>query len=143
MDWRVTAGLSVIAGAALLEMALLPAVLVGGAALLAPNFLPKSRRRPPIDASPTRKRAKPVNSRPIEVELMTTVTAPPKFAVKKALAKTITFRVIVTTLDFTTNFLVIGDLATAAGLSTFSLVVGPLFYFGHETAWNYFGNYPV
>jgi hypothetical protein len=43
----------------------------------------------------------------------------------------------VTTLDFTTNYIVIGELATAAGLSTFNLIAGPLFYFGHEAAWNY------
>jgi uncharacterized membrane protein len=43
----------------------------------------------------------------------------------------------VTTLDFTTNYIVIGELATAAGLSTFNVIAGPLFYFGHEAAWNY------
>jgi len=31
----------------------------------------------------------------------------------------------------------LGELATAVGLSTFSLVVGPIFYFIHETLWNY------
>jgi uncharacterized membrane protein len=54
-----------------------------------------------------------------------------------AIAKTITYRLIVTTLDFTTNYIVIGELATAAGLSTFNLVAGPLFYFAHEAGWNY------
>jgi uncharacterized membrane protein len=34
---------------------------------------------------------------------------------------------------------VIGEFATAAGLSAFALVAGPLFYFTHEAAWNYFG----
>ena len=33
--------------------------------------------------------------------------------------------------------MVLGELAVAAGLSTFSLVVGPIFYFAHETLWNY------
>jgi uncharacterized membrane protein len=60
-------------------------------------------------------------------------------AIKRAIAKTITFRIIVTTLDFTVNYVVIGEIATAAGLSAVSLVVGPLFYLAHETAWNYFG----
>jgi uncharacterized membrane protein len=33
---------------------------------------------------------------------------------------------------------VIGEIATAAGLSTFNLFAGPLFfYFAHEAAWNY------
>src|SRR6201999_2310011 len=58
----------------------------------------------------------------------------------RTIAKTITFRVIVTTLDFTTNYIVIGELATAAGLSTFNLVAGPLFYFAHEAVWNYLGH---
>ena len=44
-----------------------------------------------------------------------------------------------TTLDFTTNYIVIGELATAAGLSTFNLIAGPLFYFSHEALWNYLG----
>jgi uncharacterized membrane protein len=61
------------------------------------------------------------------------------FGIKRAVAKTITFRIIVTTLDFTSNYVVIGELTTAAGLSSFALVVGPLFYLAHETAWNYFG----
>src|SRR5262249_58935855 len=65
--------------------------------------------------------------------------APADFGIKQAIAKTVTFRIIVTTLDFTTNYIVIGELATAAGLSTFNLVVGPVFYLAHETAWNYFG----
>ncbi len=56
---------------------------------------------------------------------------------QQAVAKTISFRVIVTTLDFTSNYLVIGELGAAAGLSAFSLVVGPVFYFVHETGWNY------
>ena len=64
---------------------------------------------------------------------------PPKFAIGQAVAKTITFRIIVTTLDFTTNYVVIGELATAAGLSTYNLIAGPLFYLAHEAGWNYFG----
>ena len=63
----------------------------------------------------------------------------PRLALGRAALKTVTFRIIVTTLDFTVNYLVIGDFATAAGLSTFSLVAGPFFYFLHETSWSYFG----
>lgn len=68
------------------------------------------------------------------------VAAPRRFTIKQAIAKTITFRVIVTSLDFTVNYVVLGEFATAAGLSAFALVVGPLFYLIHETAWNYFGD---
>ena len=39
--------------------------------------------------------------------------------------------------------MVIGELATAAGLSSFNLVAGPLFYLGHEAVWNYFGESDV
>ena len=62
-----------------------------------------------------------------------------RLGMRQAIAKTITFRIIVTTLDFTTNYIVIGELTTAAGLSTFNLIVGPLFYLGHEAVWNYLG----
>ena len=33
----------------------------------------------------------------------------------------------------------IGELATAAGLSAFALVAGPVFYLAHEIAWNRYG----
>jgi uncharacterized membrane protein len=52
-------------------------------------------------------------------------------------AKTVTFRVIVTSLDFAGNYVVLGEAATAAGLSAINVVGGPLFYFIHETTWNY------
>ena len=64
----------------------------------------------------------------------------PTFAIGQAVAKTITFRIIVTTLDFSTNYLVIGEVAMAAGLSTFNLIAGPLFYLALEAVWNYFGS---
>ena len=63
----------------------------------------------------------------------------PKSQLGRTIAKTITFRAVVTTLDFTTNYIVIGEIATAAGLSTFNLVAGPLFYFAHEAVWNHLG----
>lgn len=53
--------------------------------------------------------------------------------------KTITFRGIVTTLDFSSNYVVIGDVAAAAGLSAFAFVIGPFVYIGHELAWERFG----
>jgi uncharacterized membrane protein len=106
--------------------------VVGGAALLAPRYLPGLRRRPRAKALPA--------PRPDASDSEISRPASARFGVKQALAKTVTFRVIVTTLDFTTNYIVIGELATAAGLSTFNLIAGPIFYFGHETVWNYLGN---
>jgi uncharacterized membrane protein len=134
MKSYVTVGLSVLAGAALFEAALIPGMLIGGAVVLAPKYLLR-----PLFGPTVRRRNAPKGPRATRQELAAPPAAPARFGIKQAIAKTITFRIIVTTLDFTTNYVVIGELATAAGLSTFNLVVGPVFYLVHETAWNYFG----
>ena len=139
MKPTVTAGLAVLAGVALFEAALIPGVVIGGAAVLAPRYLPKLRRGlKPLFGSSVRRPPKPKSPPPRRAETAPAAT-PGGFAIKQAVAKTITFRIIVTTLDFTTNYIVIGELATAAGLSAFALVAGPLFYLAHEMAWNRFG----
>jgi uncharacterized membrane protein len=131
----------VVAGAALLEMALIPGLLIGGTAVLAPEYLPKlGRGVRSLLNSGFRRRVEPAVPQPVRTDIQTTSFVPLRFTVKQAIAKTITFRIIVTTLDFTVNYVVLGELATAAGLSAFALVAGPLFYLGHETAWNYFGD---
>ncbi len=142
----------IAAGVALLEVALIPGIVLGGAAVLAPSLLPKSvtkslslrglrrRLKPLLDFSP------PVASKAslpkVSQQGLPAVNAPlpVQFTIKQAIAKTITYRIIVTTLDFTVNYVVIGEVATAAGLSAFALVVGPLFYLAHEAAWNRFGD---
>jgi uncharacterized membrane protein len=134
----------IAAGVALFEVALIPGIMIGGAAVLAPKLaprrLPKLRRRlQPLFNSTVRRRIMSTVPLPDRPDVKAPLAARPRFALKQALAKTITFRIIVTTLDFTWNYVVIGDLTTAAGLSAFGLAVGPLFYFVHETAWNYFG----
>lgn len=53
--------------------------------------------------------------------------------------KTMTFRSVVTTLDFSSNYIALGDAAAAAGLSAFGFVIGPFVYIGHELAWEKFG----
>jgi|GEM_PF-1687255 len=148
MKQSVTIGLAVIAGAALIEVALVPGLLIGGAAMLAPNYLPGLRRRKRRSAPASRREATPVTSLLSQLPVrLPSITLPsiklprallPKLALGQTVAKTITFRIIVTSLDFTTNYLVIGELGTAAGLSSFNLVAGPLFYLAHETTWNYF-----
>jgi uncharacterized membrane protein len=125
---------AIAAGAALFEAALIPGLAIGGAAVLAPRVWPDLRRRlRPLFRTAVNRRIKPAVAAP------NAKLALPRLAIKQAVAKTITFRVIVTTLDFSANFVVIGELATAAGLSGFTLVVGPVFYLLHETAWNYLG----
>jgi uncharacterized membrane protein len=142
MKQVIVVGVTVLAGAALIEAALIPGLLIGGAAVLAPRFLPKLpnliRRRKPQAARRRAAAASEQGSAKESVKAPTSLL--PKFAMGQAVAKTITYRLIVTSLDFTTNYIVIGELATAAGLSTFNLVAGPLFYFAHEAAWNYVGH---
>ena len=140
MNRFLTVGLVVVAGAALFEAALIPGVVIGGAAVLAPRVLPTLRRRlRPLMNSTAARRSEPAAARPERNDVRAPQSILPKFAFGQAIAKTITFRIIVTSLDFTMNYVVIGELGTAAGLSTFNLVAGPLFYLGHEAAWNYFG----
>jgi uncharacterized membrane protein len=143
MTRNMTLGLSVLAGVALIEAALIPGLVIGGAAVLAPKYLPKLRRGlQPLFTSTRRTSIKPAvraldslqDKMPLEVKMPP--ANPSGLAIKRALAKTVTYRVIVTTLDFSANYVVIGELATAAGLSAFALVAGPVFYFVHEIAWN-------
>ena len=136
MKREITIGLAVVAGAALLEAALVPGILLGGAALLAPRYLTRRGRKA------SRRTAKLLQtgtapSREISAKQSAQVFANSNLG--RTIAKTATFRIIVTTLDFTTNYVVIGEIATAAGLSTFNLIAGPLFYFAHEAVWNYLG----
>ncbi len=150
MKGYITLGLAAAAGAVLIEAALIPGLVIGGAAVLAPAYLPKLRRtlKPALDAM-TRQRPQPSRSQTAKSTAAKSAAAKSngrdaqsviaKLGIGQAVAKTITFRVIVTALDFTSNFVVIGELTTAAGLSTFNLVFGPLLYLGHEAAWNYLG----
>jgi len=136
MKQYVAVGLTVLAGAALLETALIPGILIGGAAVLAPR-LTRFVRMP--GTRPTKRRTATRAPQASQQLVRAQTAVLPRFALGQAVAKTITYRIIVTTLDFSTNYIVIGELATAAGLSTLNLIAGPLFYLGHEAAWNYFG----
>jgi uncharacterized membrane protein len=138
MDRYVTVGLGVLAGALLFEAALIPGIVIGGSAVLAARYLPRRSRRPLPDADRV-VQARRIRGAipPLEQNDAPSISLPSGLRIKQAVAKTITFRVIVTGLDFTTNYVVLGEVTIAAGLSTFSLVVGPIFYFVHETLWNY------
>jgi uncharacterized membrane protein len=136
---EITIGLAVVAGAAVLEAALVPGLVLGGAAWLAPRLLSwrggKANKRK-IERAPADTTAE--LSREVSVKQSSKLLAQ-QSQLGRTIAKTITFRVVVTSLDFTTNYIVIGELATAAGLSTFNLIAGPLFYFAHEAVWNHLG----
>src|ERR1700722_15106622 len=138
MKGYVAVGLTALAGAALIEAALVPGLVIGGAAFLAPKYLPKLRRqiKTGLDLM-TRRNEGPKAAPKAANKPAADGSVLARVGIGKAVAKTITFRVIVTTLDFTSNYIVIGELTTAAGLSTFSFIVGPLFYLGHEAVWNY------
>jgi uncharacterized membrane protein len=120
---------AVVAGAAVLEAALIQGVAIGAAAVLTPGALPWLRR----NLAPM---LKPAKRRPASV-VKTAAPAPLAFPIKQALAKTITYRIIVTALDFGWNYVVIGEVAPAAGLSAITLAVAPVFYFVHEAAWGH------
>lgn len=57
----------------------------------------------------------------------------------RAIWKTITFRVIGSTIDFTTNMVVTGSVATSLALSSLPILIGPWIYLGHELAWETWG----
>ena len=142
MNRYLAVGLTVVAGAALVEAALIPGVVLGGAAVLAPRYLPKLRRglapllNPGKPAKPQARAARPTQA---QSAFKLPVAIPGRLGITQAVAKTITFRIIVTALDFTSNLVVLGEVTTAAGLSGFAMVAGPLFYLAHETVWNYYG----
>jgi uncharacterized membrane protein len=128
---------AVAAGAAIVEAALIPGLLIGGAAVLAPRLLPRDMLSGLGDRL---RRIVPVPSAPIAHAAETPASSEPaSFDTWRAVVKTVTYRVAVTTVDFGANYFVIGELATAAGLSSLSLVAGPIFYFAHEAAWHYYG----
>jgi uncharacterized membrane protein len=127
---------AVAAGVALFEAALLPGLVIGAAAVLAPQFIPRRTRhaKPANGAGSAEAKPSWIDLSGILPESLSDLT---HIRLSRTVVKTITFRAIVTTLDFTGNYLVLGEPTTAAGLSAISLVGGPLFYFIHESTWNY------
>jgi len=137
MNRYLTVGLAVVGGAVVLEAALVPGILIGGAAVLAPRLLPAlgRRLRPTVGALNGRRKQTGV---PVLRERGRSLTIPDGLRVGQALAKTITFRIVATSVDITSNYIVLGDVATAVGLSSFALVAGSVFYSVHETMWNHY-----
>jgi uncharacterized membrane protein len=58
--------------------------------------------------------------------------------VSRALANTVTYEVVTAVSEFGANYLFVRDLAAAAGLTAFSIVIAPLVYYVHEKAWDYY-----
>jgi len=84
--------------------------------------------------------AGPDGDQPIQVRL--TASGEP-IAVNRALAKTVAFRTIASSVDFAANYLVVRDVATAVALSATGFVLDPFVYYGHEKAWDYYAPGPV
>ncbi len=130
---------AVAAGAAIIETALIPGILIGAAAVLAPRLFPRDM------LNGLREKLRPTAPSTVRSAPMAHPAAPPvcsapaSFDTWRAVVKTLTYRVMVTTVDFGANYVVIGELASAAGLSSMSLVAGPIAYFAHEAAWHYYG----
>ena len=83
MKQVVTVGLTVLAGAALIETALIPGLLIGGAAVLVPKYLPNLFPRL-VGRKPKRPAS---NGRGQNVLVKAPNAVPPKFAVGQAIAK--------------------------------------------------------
>ena len=58
--------------------------------------------------------------------------------VSRALAKTVTYEGITGVSEFSVNYLFVRDLAAAAGLTAFSVIIAPIVYYVHEKAWDYY-----
>jgi uncharacterized membrane protein len=127
---------AIVASVAIVEAALIPGLLIGGAAVLAPRLLRRGLFSGSIGALRQATSAVAPSSKAIAA---TAAHESPSFDIWRAVAKTLTYRVAITSIDFGANYLVIGELATAAGLSSLSLVAGPIAYFAHEAAWHYYG----
>lgn len=130
-------------GAAFFEAALIPGIVLGAAAILAPELtsrsLPKVRRGlQSLFQQPAAGPKAVINPKPLPQRFPISIL--PHLQIGQALAKTITFRITIATLDFAWNYIIIGDLTTAAGLSALNLTVGPMFYFLHESIWNFYSS---
>jgi uncharacterized membrane protein len=130
---------AVAAGAAIVEAAVIPGLLIGGAAVLAPRLVSRRMSRDPGNGR-RRTTPLPVQAAPPAHSAEAPASGEPAvFDAWQAVRKTLTYRVMVTTVDFGANYFVIGELAAAASLSSLSLVAGPIAYFAHEAAWHYYG----
>lgn len=125
----------VVAGVALTEVALVPGVLIGGIAILGPKYL--NRQRKILSQLSSEFKKNNLNNYNYSNKADET-SSKTKYVlgVKKTFAKTATFRILSSSLDLTWNYVLLGDIATAAGLSGFGFIASTTFYFIHEASWN-------
>jgi len=129
------------ATAVLFEVWLIPALVVVGVAAV-----PKLKRKiaggqplqHPLRSTHSRTPARLASSLALKPAYAIHTMDRNRLKIKQAAMKTVSFRVVASSIDFAINYLFIGELAAAAGLSAFALVALPILYFGHETVWNYF-----
>ena len=138
MKQAIAVGLTALAAAAVIEAALVPGLVIGGGAVLASAYVPGLRRRLPSLFTSAVRQASGLATRAVSgatagaaagaAAANAKTSLPARFKVKRAVAKTITFRIIVTTLDFTSNIIVIGELGHS---HRHRRIVGPM---GQTTA---------
>jgi uncharacterized membrane protein len=129
---------AVVAGAAIVEAALIPGLLIGGAAVFEPRLFPRDLLSGlGIDCGePCRFRRRSADGASGGSEVLRGT------CVLRSVARGRQDHHLPGDGhdgDFGANYFVIGELATAAGLSSLSLVAGPIAYFAHEAAWHYYG----
>jgi uncharacterized membrane protein len=137
----------VAAGVAIFEAALIPGLLIGGAAVLVPRLLPRDMLRrvrapriaPWIAPSKIVSPSVPAPAAPKAHSAQAAPDGRASFDTWRAVVKTFTYRAIVTTVDFGANYFVLGELTAAASLSGLSLVAGPIAYFTHDAIWHHYG----
>lgn len=139
MKSAMIAGFGLLAGAALVETALVPGLLIGAAVVFLPKTLiggSRARRRQTQTSARATRGEKRSVAEPRPSTIVAPYATPARHELRQAIFKTITFRIVATSFDFAANMIVIGNFTTAAGLSAFGLVGAPLFYFCHEVFWN-------
>src|SRR5262249_5683110 len=99
MKQYIALGVTVLAGAALLEAALVRGIVIGGVAVLAPSLTRLAKRK--LLGTTAKPRGQAALAQSAGQALTSAPNALlPRFAFGQAIAKTITYRLIVTTLDF-------------------------------------------
>jgi len=119
-------------GAAAFEAALVPGLVIGGVAWLGPRAVARLHTRGKSKRFGRIKLAE--ENRPGGARYDDKMKWRTPQLTTSAI-KTVTFRVISSSLDFGWNYFLLGEIAAAASLSGVSLIAAPTFYFVHETLW--------